>query len=185
MRGGFTVAALSIQSGEIGHDLEGILSLLCGENERLSSVPIAVLVQFSELPDPRYFKWVEEVNDPEVAKYRFYDGGEVCNRTRNISPSSVHLTKFLIAMFISIAQSIKSRFSTLPTDETDFTVVAMNPTRLYLHYSSILKMFLCLICGKFSHTIQRTCPQIDAFNPNDSWDSREPCRHVPILYVGE
>ena len=75
------------------------------------------------------FKWVEEVNDPEVAKYRILLRRMVCeaacNRTRNISPSSVHLTKFLIAMFISIAQSIKSRFSTLPTDETDFTVVAM------------------------------------------------------------
>ena len=168
---GYTTAALTVQS--FGHDLEGVLAFLCGVSERNSSVPIAVLTQFSELPDPRYFKWVEEVNDPEVAKYRILLRRMVCeaacNRTRNISPSSVYLTKFLIAMFISIAQSIKSRFSTLPTDETDFTVVAM---RTLLGYT-----FTTLASGKIPMSnmwqvlsyYPTQVPQIDAFNPDDLW----------------
>ncbi len=170
---GYTAGALSVQSGQIGHDLEGVLAFLCGESERNSSVPIAVLQQFSELPDPRYFKWVEEVNDPDVAKYRILLRRMICeaacNRTRNISPSSVHLTKFLIAMFISIAQSIKSRFSMLPTDETDFTVVAM---RTLLGYT-----FTTLASGKIPMSnmwqvlsyYPTQVPHIDAFNPDDLW----------------
>ena len=40
---GFTVAALAEQSQAVSHELKGVLGLLCGASERMSSVPIAVL----------------------------------------------------------------------------------------------------------------------------------------------
>ena len=71
-------------------------------------------------------------------------------------------------MFISIAQSIKSRFSNLPTDETDFTVVAMRTLLSYTFTTLHLERFLCLICGRFP-CYPTHIPQIDAFNPDDLW----------------
>ena len=113
---GFTVSALAthINDNGIEHDFKGILTVLCGHTERISSVPIAVLEQFSKLKDPRYFKWIEEVNDPDVAKYRILLRRMICeasiNRDRQINPGSKQLTYFIIAMLISIAQSIKIKF---------------------------------------------------------------------------
>jgi len=128
---GCTVAVLGQQIDEkdISHDFKGVVSLLCGETETYSSIPIAVLEHFTDLDDPRYFKWIDEVNNPEVAKYRLLlrrmVKEAVMNRSRNISGGSTSLTYFLIAMFISLAQNIKSRLSSMPTDKTDFTVIAM------------------------------------------------------------
>jgi hypothetical protein len=128
---GCTVSVLGqqIEEKDIPHDFRGIVSLLCGETETYSSIPIAVLEQFTNLDDPRYFKWIDEVNNPDVAKYRLLLRRMVreaaMNRDRSISAGSTSLTYFLIAMFISLAQNIKSRFSSMPTDKTDFTVIAM------------------------------------------------------------
>ena len=128
---GCTVAVLGqqIEEKDIPHDFKGVVSLLCGETEEYSSIPIAVLEQFTDLDDPRYFKWIDEVNNPDVAKYRLLlrrmVREAVMNRDRNISGGSTSLTYFLIAMFISLAQNIKSRLSSIPTDKTDFTVITM------------------------------------------------------------
>ena len=170
---GFTVSALSVQSGQHGHDFEGVLAMLCGESEIHSSIPIAVLPQFSELDDPRHFKWIEEVNEPDVAKFRILLRRMVCeaacNRTRHISPASVHLSKFLLGLFLSVAQSIRIRFSSVPTDATDFTVIAMRTLLGFafttLASGSVPMSNMWQVLSKYPTHI----PQIDAFNRDDLW----------------
>ena len=129
---GFTVGALAqhIRDMEIDHELkEGPMTIVCGESETNTSVPIPLLDVFSKLEDPRHFKWIERVNDIDIAKFRLIlrrmIPESVNGRKLNIKASSQSLTYFLISMFISVSQSIKIKFSSIPTDNTSFTVMAM------------------------------------------------------------
>lgn len=129
---GLTVAALGqqVETNDISHPFRGSgLSILCGHATRNSSVPIAILDVFSDMKDPRHFKWIDRSLDEEISKYRILLRKMIIsaftNRDRQISPGSITLTKFLVAMFMSIAKSIRSKFTSIPTDETDFTVKAM------------------------------------------------------------
>ena len=129
---GFTVGALAqhIRDMDIDHELkEGPMTIVCGESETNTSVPIPLLDVFSTLEDPRHFKWIERVNDIDIAKFRLIlrrmIPESVNGRTLNIKASSQSLTYFLISMFISVSQSIKIKFSAIPTDNTSFTVIAM------------------------------------------------------------
>ena len=129
---GFTVGALAqhIRDMDINHELkEGPMTIVCGESETNTSVPIPLLDIFSKLEDPRHFKWIERVNDIDIAKFRLIlrrmIPESVNGRKLNIKASSQSLTYFLISMFISVSQSIKIKFSSIPTDNTSFTVIAM------------------------------------------------------------
>ena len=172
---GCTVAVLGQQIEEKGiqHDLKGVVSMLCGETEDRSSIPVAVLHQFTEIDNPLHFKWIDEVNNPDVAKYRLLLRRMVCeatlNRSRSIGGGSTSLTYFLIAIFISLAQSIKSRISSLPTDKTDFTVIAMRNLVGYIFTMCASgTMPLSNIWQVLSYYPEQV-PKINAFEQKDLW----------------
>jgi len=172
---GITVSALGTHSSKMLHELAGPASvaILCGESEHVSSVPIAILDIFTNIKDPRYFKWFDEVNNPDVAKFRILLRRMVCeatmNRDRSINPGSKSLTYFLIAMFISLAQSIKVKFSCIPTDETDFTVLAMRNLVGYIFTMCASGTTPITNIWKVLSHYPTKVPGIDAFEKKDFW----------------
>lgn len=172
---GITVSALGTHSAKILHELSGPASvaILCGESEHVSSVPIAILDIFTKIKDPRYFKWFDEVNNPDVAKFRILLRRMICeatmNRDRSINPGSKSLTYFLISMFISLAQSIKSKFSCIPTDETDFTVLAMRNLVGYIFTMCASGTTPITNIWKVLSHYPTKVPGIDAFEIKDFW----------------
>jgi len=173
---GTTVAALTQHINDMGIDhylKEAPGVIVCGVSERNSCIPIAVIPQFSELDDPRHFKWIERVNDIEIAKYRLILRRiipESANgRSLNIKGSSKSLTYFLISMFISVAQNIKSKFTTIPTDKDSFTVIAMRNLLGYI-FTSLASGTTPLsnIWQVLSHYPTHV-PNIDSFDSTDLW----------------
>jgi hypothetical protein len=172
---GCTVAVLSqqIEEKDIQHDLKGVVSMLCGESENRSSIPVAVLHQFTEMDNPLHFKWIDEVNNPDVAKYRLLLRRMVCeatlNRSRSISGGATSLTYFLIAIFISLSQSIKSRISSLPTDKTDFTVIAMRNLVGYIFTMCASGTSPLSNIWQVLSYYPEQVPKINAFEKKDLW----------------
>ena len=172
---GITVSALGTHSSKIPHELSGPASvaILCGESEHVSSVPIAILEIFTNIKDPRYFKWFDEVNNTNVAKFRILLRRMICeatmNRDRSINPGSKSLTYFLIAMFISLAQSIKEKFSCIPTDETDFTVLAMRNLVGYIFTMCASGTTPITNIWKVLSHYPTKVPGIDSFELKDFW----------------
>ena len=172
---GITVSALGEHSSKMLHELNGPASvaILCGESDHVSSVPIAILDIFTSIKDPRYFKWFDEVNNPDVSKFRILLRRMICeatmNRDRSISPGSKSLTYFLIAMFISLAQSIKVKFSCIPTDETDFTVLAMRNLVGYIFTMCASGTTPITNIWKVLSHYPTKVPGIDAFEMKDFW----------------
>jgi len=172
---GITVSALGTHSSKILHELAGPASvaILCGESEHVSSVPIANLDIFTKIKDPRHFKWFDEVNNADVAKFRILLRRMICeatmNRDRSINPGSQSLTYFLIAMFISLAQSIKVKFSCIPTDESDFTVLAMRNLVGYIFTMCASGTTPITNIWKVLSHYPTKVPGIDAFEIKDFW----------------
>lgn len=171
---GFTVSALIEHSAKVNHELNGGgVAMLCGESEHVSSVAIAILSIFTDIKDPRYFKWFDEVNNINIAKFRILLRRMICeatiNRDRNIKPSSKSLTYFLIAMFISLAQSIRKRVSKLPTDESDFTVLAMRNLVGYIFTMCASGTAPITNIWKVLSHYPTKVPGIDAFEIKDFW----------------
>ena len=91
------------------------------------------------------------------------------NRDRSINPGSQSLTYFLIAMFISLAQSIKAKFSCIPTDETDFTVLAMRNLVGYIFTMCASGTTPITNIWKVLSHYPTKVPGIDAFEIKDFW----------------
>jgi len=172
---GITVSALGIHSSKMSHELAGPASvaILCGESEHVSSVPIAILDIFTTIKDPRHFKWFDEVNNTDVAKFRILLRRMICeatmNRDRSINPGSQSLTYFLISMFISLAQSIKVKISCIPNDESDFTVLAMRNLVGYIFTMCASGTTPITNIWKVLSHYPTKVPGIDAFEIKDFW----------------
>ena len=170
---GFTLSILAetIKQNNVSHDMKGVLAVLCGNTETISSIPIAIDDTYSNIDDPTKFSFVE--NAVDNFKYRILLRRMICeasmNRERNISPGSKHLSYFIIAMLMSLANSIKEKFSSIPDNPEDFTVIAMRNLLGYI--------FTTLAAGEQPmSTIWKTLssyptkiPSIEGFKKNELW----------------
>ena len=173
---GTTVSALTqhINEMNVEHYLkEAPGVIVCGQSEINSCIPIPVQSVFSEMDDPRHFNWIERVKDIDVSKYRLIlrrmIPESVNGRLLNINGGSKSLTYLLISMFISLAQNIKSKFTSIPDDKNSFTVIAMrnllgNIFSLLASGSTPLSNIWQVLSHYPTHV-----PNIKAFEAHDLW----------------
>ena len=136
----------------------------------MSSIPTVNDV-YSTMSDPSF--GIENTLDIEIAKYRILLRRMICeaymNRTRSISGGSPALSYFLVALFVSIAQSIRCMFSTVPTDPTDFTVVAMRNLLGYIFTTLAAGEHPLSNIWKLLSSYPTRVPGIEGFKAKELW----------------
>jgi hypothetical protein len=99
-------------------------SLVIVNPQRGPAIPFPLLKKYVDLKDPSTIFWIEEANDPTVAKLRILLRGTIsgatASRTYNIQPQSRDLGYGVLHMILSAMENFTSGLKNIPNPETDW-----------------------------------------------------------------